>query len=70
MPAKNGGYDKPEHAMSTRLGRNKEITDDFTMLAQADEAIKKARKSTKEGKIRPGDHGSGEKVVTEPALSV
>ena len=70
MPGNKGGYDEPSHAGSTPMGRNKEITDDFSLLGQAGEAIAKARKSTSEGPLRAGDYGTGGKVVTTPPLSV
>jgi len=70
MPTINGGYDQPSHAGSTRLGRNKEITDEWSMLKQAGEAMARSRTSAA-GKMRPsiGNEDSG-KVVTEPGLSV
>ena len=52
------------------VGRNLEITDEWSMEKQSLEAIGKARKSTTEGPIRPGDFGTGKKVVTNPPLSV
>lgn len=70
MARADGGFDKPSHANSTRFGRNKELTDDWSLLAQAGAAIDKARKSTTDGAIRPGDYGTGSKVVTDPPLSV
>ena len=72
MPGINGGYDSPSHAGSTRMGRNKEIVDDFSLLQQAHVATDRARKSTADGPMRPsiGNGHDGKKVVTEPGLSV
>ena len=70
MPGNKGGYDVPYHAGSVPLGRNKEITDDFSLLGQVHEAVAKARTSTKSGPLRAGDYGTGKKVVTDPPLSV
>lgn len=67
----NGGYDKPAHAGSTRMGRNKEITDDFTLLKQAHEATARARTSTKDGAMRPSiGNGTAATKTTKPGLSV
>lgn len=68
MPNNMGGYDKPYHAGAIRMGRNKEITDDFSFLGQAHEAIAKARKSAS-GKMKPSA-GNGSKKTTRPPLSV
>lgn len=70
MPGNMGGYEKPYHAGSIPFGRNKEITDDFSLLGQAHEAVAKSRKSTAEGPLRPGDYGTGTKVVTDPPLTI
>ncbi len=68
----NGGYDQPYHANDVRFGRNKELTDDFTLRAQAEEAMARARTSTKDGAMRPsiGNDSNGKKVVTTPGLQV
>ncbi len=75
MPDINGGYDKPAHAGSTRFGRNKEITDDFSMLQQAGQALAGARMGVSSGPLQGiaastqvGDKPG--KVVTTPGLSV
>lgn len=64
--------DKPYHSGAVRMGRNKEITDEFTMRDQAAAAISRARTSTKDGKLRPsiGNSGQEPKVVTTPGLCV
>lgn len=67
MPT-NGNYDKPYYANDERFGRNKELTDEWTMRAQAEEAFAVARKNTKE-KLKAGDYKTG-KVVTDPPFSV
>ena len=56
-------------SMDRPFGRNKEITDEFSIAAQAEAAIAKARKSA-DGKLAAGDYGTGKKVVTPPPLSV
>lgn len=68
MP-ENGGYDKPYYSGNKRMGRNKEITDEFTLEAQAARVIESSRKSTKDGAIKPGDYRT-EKTITNPPLSV
>lgn len=68
MP-ENGGYDRPYHSGDVRMGRNKEITDDFTLRKQAEEVIANSRKSVKEGAMKEGDNGT-EKKHTYPPLSV
>ena len=71
MPSINGGYDKPAHSGSTRFGRNKELTDDWTLLQQAHAATARARKSTKDGAIRPSiGNGSEPKTITPMPFSV
>lgn len=67
MPKDMGGYDQPYHAGAVRMGRNKEITDDFSFLTQAHEAIAKARTSAN-GKMKPVS-GNGPKRTNRP-LSV
>lgn len=71
MPA-NGGYDKPYYSGDKRFGRNKELTDDFTLRQQAEVAIAKARKSpvnSTNPNATPQDQGV-EKKVTDPELKV
>lgn len=71
MPDINGGYDKPTHAGATRFGRNKEITDEWTLLQQAHAATARARKSTKDGAMRPAiGNGTAAPKATKPGLSV
>lgn len=72
MPDINGGYDNPSHAGSSRMGRNKELTDDWTLLKQAHVATARARKSTADGPMRPsiGNDHNGVKVSTTPPLRV
>ena len=65
----DGGRDKPYYSGDVRMGRNAEISDEFTLKRQAAEAIDKARKSTKDGDLNPGDYGI-EKKITDPPLSV
>lgn len=64
----DGGRDKPYYSGDVRMGRNAELTDDFTLRRQAAEAIDKSRKSAK-GSMAPGDYGI-EKDITDPPLSV
>ena len=64
----HGNQDQPYYSGAFPMGRNKEITDDFTMLNQAREAIEGSRKSAT-GKMNEADYG-GEKVTTDPGLSV
>ncbi len=71
MPDINGGYDKPAHAGSTRFGRNKELTDEWTLLQQAHKATARARTSTKDGAMRPSiGNGTDTPPTTKPGLSV
>lgn len=71
MPT-NGGYDRPYHANDVRFGRNKELTDDFTLRAQAEEAMARARTSSAAGSAKPsiGNESDGKKVTTTPGLQV
>lgn len=64
MP-KSGGYDQPYYSGDTRMGRNKELTDDFTLRAQAEEAFAKARKSAT-GSMKPSDTGDKPKEIDFP----
>lgn len=63
MPNKEGGYDKPYYSGSKVMGRNKELTNDWTLLTQAHEEIATTRKDTNSGKLKPGNYKT-EKVVT------
>ena len=54
------------------MGRNKEITDDFTLRDQAAKAIAESRKGTNNSttpNATPGNYRT-EKTVTYPPLSV
>lgn len=64
--------DTPYYSGAACMGRNKEITNEHTVRAQAEAAIARARTSTKDGKIRPsiGNTGKEPKAVTTPGLSV
>lgn len=74
MASQLGGYDTPYYAGAVRMGRNKEIVDDFTLLAQAHEAIARSRKdvssplATSIGNVSIGRNRP--KTVTSPPLSV
>lgn len=64
--------DQPYYSGAERMGRNKELTDDFTLRDQAAEAMAKSRKSagiSKSPNATPRDAG-GPKKVTRPPFSV
>lgn len=64
----DGGYDKPYYSGDVRMGRNKELTDDFTLRKQAAEAIDKSRKSAG-SPTTPPDNRTDKHVTARP-LSV
>ena len=62
----DGMLDSVYHSGSVRMGRNKEISDDFTLREQAKVAMANARTSTKQGKMKPGNYSEGK--ITTPKL--
>ena len=66
--------DKPTSSQTSVFGRNKEITDEFSLRRQANKAVSESRKSSggtvaNPGRPRPGNFKT-QKVVTKPPLSV
>lgn len=59
---------KPYIPTEVPMGRNKEITTDFTFQEQADKAVAESRKSAS-GQIRPSNTKTA-KVVSNPPFSV
>lgn len=60
---------KPYISTEVPMGRNKEITTDFTFDEQAKKAVAESRKSANDGKMKPANN-STKKVVSYPPLSV